>query len=202
MTSARADARRRPDVIGSGSGRLESLDGCDPVDCSIKRSDRLDTARLGAGDEIRLGEVDSIDLVDLKRAQEQRRIYDHDRREPDHRADQICDSLPLHCVEGLEDEDNLGDDACEPRPAGQSPLMSAGRSPTTSAVVGKRCGRNRRQPASRRSIRSVLTRQPPPRVAQAEYGTTVPGFGDCRAMAKASRPLTLASGGSGGTDPS
>src|SRR5207249_4934572 len=93
-----------------GSGRLESPNRRDSVDCAVERCDRLDSGRFGACDEVGLSEVDSVDLVDLKCTEEQRRIDDHDRWEPDHRANELCDLLPLDLVEGLEDEDDLGDD--------------------------------------------------------------------------------------------
>lgn len=54
--------------IGSG---LESFDGGDPVDGLVKRRDAPDSGGLGACDEVGLGEVESVDLVDLDRAEQE-----------------------------------------------------------------------------------------------------------------------------------
>jgi len=52
----------------SSSGWLDSLHCRDPVDAAVEGRDLADSTRLGARDEIRLGEVDSVELVDLERA--------------------------------------------------------------------------------------------------------------------------------------
>jgi hypothetical protein len=45
--------------------RLDSNDGRDPVDTSIKGRDIGDSGSLGGGDEVRLGVVDAVGLIDL-----------------------------------------------------------------------------------------------------------------------------------------
>lgn len=47
---------------------LAPRDVLDAINRSIKRSDHADAGRLRLGDEVRLGEVEAVDLVDLKRA--------------------------------------------------------------------------------------------------------------------------------------
>src|SRR6266540_4070723 len=110
QTSFRSSPSRCASTDRPRSGRLDSPDGRDSVDTAGERGDRLDCARLCAGDEIGVGEVDPVDLVDLERTKEQRRIDNDDRREADHGPDELCDSLSLHLVERLEYEDHLGDD--------------------------------------------------------------------------------------------
>src|SRR5438045_3453851 len=50
------------------SGRFEALDGDEPVDRPVERCDRFDAASFSACDEIRLGKVEPVDLVDLERS--------------------------------------------------------------------------------------------------------------------------------------
>ena len=64
--SAKSDARGT--FIADGLW-LPAGDGRDTVDRSVKRKHRVHASRFGLGDEIRLGEAKSVDLVDLERAQ-------------------------------------------------------------------------------------------------------------------------------------
>src|SRR5438445_6852542 len=104
------EAGRCGSAEGSGSGRLDAPNRGDAIDRAVERRDRLYAAGLCAGDEVGLGEINSADLVDLKRAQEERRVDDDDRWEPDHSTGELCDPLPADLVETLADEDHFGDD--------------------------------------------------------------------------------------------
>lgn len=66
-------AKSSPPLVGSDperdlppSSRLASRDGAGAVDGSIEGHDLADTGGLGLGDEIRLGEVEAIELVELE----------------------------------------------------------------------------------------------------------------------------------------
>lgn len=58
------------DRRGSDLRRLDPLDRVYPVDGPVERSNLADPCALGAGDEVRLGEVDPVGLVHLDRPQE------------------------------------------------------------------------------------------------------------------------------------
>jgi hypothetical protein len=60
------------------SSGFDAFHGVDLVDRSVERGDATDAGALGAGNEVRLGEVEAIVLVDLDRAEQQRRVHgDH-----------------------------------------------------------------------------------------------------------------------------
>lgn len=122
-----------------------------PVDLSVERRDGRDAARFGARDEVRLGEVESFDLVHLEGAEEERFVDDDNSRRPDDRAHELCQALPLDLVERLQDADDLRDDQ-----VGEEKLVGAleegGRS--TRGVSLHRRGSS--SPVSRHRARSSL----------------------------------------------
>ena len=61
-----AAARMRAAAARLRSRRFDALHRGQTVDLSVERCDRLDTAGLCVCDEISLGEVESVDLVDLE----------------------------------------------------------------------------------------------------------------------------------------
>jgi mannose-6-phosphate isomerase-like protein (cupin superfamily) len=65
--------------------------------------DRVDASDLSLGDEISLGEVQTIELVDLKRSKQHRGIDRLDCPQPDRRPHQLGDPGPLDFVERLQD---------------------------------------------------------------------------------------------------
>ncbi|HEY5293909.1 MAG TPA: hypothetical protein VIJ70_00360 [Gaiellaceae bacterium] len=89
---------------------LDSLHGCDPINGAIERCDLADAAYLGGCNEVCLGEIEPVDLVELEGAEQQRLIGHHDRRETDDRADELRDPAAVDLVERLEEADRLGDD--------------------------------------------------------------------------------------------
>src|SRR6202020_29427 len=66
---------------------------------------RVDAGPLGLCDEIGLGEVQTIELVDLKRSKKHRGINRLDRTQPDRRPHQVGDARSLDFVERLQDID-------------------------------------------------------------------------------------------------
>lgn len=64
---------------GSDRRRFDPVDGRHTVDGAIERSDPVDPGGLGTGDEVRLGEVDAVNVVDLHGAEQERRIHTDDR---------------------------------------------------------------------------------------------------------------------------
>src|SRR5436190_5824893 len=93
-----------------GSGRFQATNGGDPVDRAVERCDRLDAGGFRVCDQVSLGEVDPLDLVDLERAQKQRLVDDDDGGKRHDRANELCDTPALELVEGLENVDDLRDD--------------------------------------------------------------------------------------------
>ena len=74
-----------------------------------KEAIAADAGRLGKGDEVGLGEVESVDLVDLDRSQEHGWVNGGDRLECQERADRLGDLLSWRLVERLEYVDGLCD---------------------------------------------------------------------------------------------
>lgn len=64
----RSDRRSGSGAAGYIGSGLESFDGGDPVDGLIERSDSAHSGGLGGRNQVRLGEVQSVDLGDLDRA--------------------------------------------------------------------------------------------------------------------------------------
>jgi hypothetical protein len=89
---------------------LSSADAGDAVDRSVEGDDLTQAARLGLGNEVCLGEVETIDLVDLQRAEEQRGIDGVDVRHCQGRSHEFGNASGLYLVEGLEHLDAFGED--------------------------------------------------------------------------------------------
>ncbi len=100
--------------VRSGGGWLDAFDGADPIDGVGERGDAIDAGALGGGNEVRLGEVDAVELVDLHRAQQQRRIDGDHGAERDERPHRCGDLVAGSLVERLQDVDGLGADINAP----------------------------------------------------------------------------------------
>ena len=75
------------------SGRLDPSNGRKSVDLSVEGRDRLNSGRFGARDEVGLREVESFDLIDLERAEQQRFVGDDNGWKPDDRAHELRDAF-------------------------------------------------------------------------------------------------------------
>jgi hypothetical protein len=60
-------------------------DGLDPGDRAVEREDLSDSSRLGVRNEIRLGKIEPVELVDLEGPEQYFGVDGVDRRERDRR---------------------------------------------------------------------------------------------------------------------
>src|ERR687888_1735407 len=108
-------------TIRHGSDRLYPSDGRHAVDRPVERGDHPDPRPLRLRDQVRLGEVQPVKLIDFQRSQQRRRVQDHDGWERDDRAGQGGDPGPRHLEEGLQHVHDLGD-----HQVGQQELFGGG----------------------------------------------------------------------------
>ena len=94
--------------IRSNSG-LASGHAADPVEASVEGEDLAHAGDLGLGDQVGLGEVEAVGLMDLQRSQQRGRIDGDDRGEGDRGAHQLGGAGGLQPVHGLEHVDAFGE---------------------------------------------------------------------------------------------
>lgn len=95
---------------GGPSGRLLAANGLDPIDRAVERGDNSDPGRLRAGDQVRVREVESIDVVYLDRPLQEPAVDDANWRETQDRAKDPGDVGARDLVEGLESVRDLRED--------------------------------------------------------------------------------------------
>jgi hypothetical protein len=79
-----------------------------PVDGAVERCDCVHAARLCAHDEIRVGEVELVDLVELQCTEEQRKAHHDGRLECEDGADQLSDPRARDLRERAQHVDHFG----------------------------------------------------------------------------------------------
>ncbi len=101
----------RPDRVGKTQQclRLDSVDGCHPIEVAIERHDVDDSRGLCRRHEVGLGEVDACGLVCLESTKEERGIERSHRRVGNDGASQTGDFFSRDLVEGLQYIDHLCD---------------------------------------------------------------------------------------------
>lgn len=102
----------RPDRVGKTQQclRLDSVDGCHPIEVAIERHDVDDSRGLCRRHEVSLGEVDAYGFVYLEGTKEERGIERSNRRVGNDGASHTGDFFSRDLVEGLQYIDHLGDD--------------------------------------------------------------------------------------------
>jgi|SRR5450755_1357405 len=80
-------------------------DGLEPIDRAVEGQDCANAGRFGLGDEIGLGEVETLEFVDLERSKQSPGMDGLDRPQPDRRSHQLCDARSLDIAERLQDID-------------------------------------------------------------------------------------------------
>ncbi len=98
--------------LGGRGLRNQSLNRRHSVDCLIERGNRLDVGELGGGNQIRLGKVETIELIDLKGAKEELRVSGN-RRHRQRRSHQLGGAGSVDFVGRLKHihalcQDNIG----------------------------------------------------------------------------------------------
>ncbi len=90
-----------------------------PVNAPVERGHDPDTTLLGAGNKVRLGKVEAVELVDFDSSQEQVDVDHPDRAESQDGTSQLGDTGPRQFVERFQDVHRLRHDQ-----VGQKQLVS------------------------------------------------------------------------------
>src|SRR5687767_13303481 len=112
METRRSSPLRPELTIASREQRSSGFaprDADNAVDAAVKGDDLADARRLGLSDQVRVGEVQAVDLVDLERAQQRGRIERLYRWQGNAGAHQRRDLRSLDLVERFEHVDALGE---------------------------------------------------------------------------------------------
>src|SRR6266542_2984953 len=88
---------------------LSALNALHAIDRAIKRCNPLHVGELGQGNQIGLGKIESNDLVDLHRAQQQVVVSRRDGGKGEKRARHPRDFRPGNLIERLQDVQHLGE---------------------------------------------------------------------------------------------
>jgi hypothetical protein len=83
-------------------GGLVATNGPHPLDGAVERGDHANPGPFRGGDEVRVGEVEAISLVDLDGALQEVGVMDADGREGEDRAQGGCDLDAGDLVERLD----------------------------------------------------------------------------------------------------